>query len=371
MDAGPVKIPNAQSLWAASWNRINAYIKAQLANNPQPKPPDPDPQPSEDLPPAGPITANEKANADKVVQLKPQSVPTTIVPSPDNLRKQGQSDADWFANVAWWATYRDPEGAWRKAGMDAGPVKIPNAQSLWAASWNRINAYIKAQLANNPQPEPPDPDPQPDPQNDVPPQGTALTLDELSTLQLLLPLKLQEVGPAVVPPPDNVRKLGQTEADWQTNVIYWATYRNPESKWVKAGRTPAPVKLPPGQSPWVAVWLRINARVKLELAQQPDPNAPNNEPPPAGNTITAAESAAIDLALAIMMQQVEAAVVPPPDNVKKPTQTEADWQTNVVYWTVYRSPGSAWVKSNHPPAPVKIPAQSPWRSLCGSGSTHA
>jgi hypothetical protein len=192
--------------------------------------------------------------------------------------------------------------------------------------WQRINARVKLELAQQPQP-------QPAPNNEPPPAGNTITAAESAAIDLALAIMMQQVEAAVVPPPDNVKKPTQTEADWQTNVVYWTVYRSPGSAWVKSNHPPAPVKIP-AQSPWIAVWQRINARVKLELAQQqpqPQPQpAPNNQPPQ--GALTSAEKSTADLALAFSVQEVDASVVAPPDNKKKVGQTEADWQTNVVYW---------------------------------------
>ena len=349
--AGPYKLPNPQSPWAVAWTRIRAYIAGKLADQPQPNP-------GNDVPPGGPITNEERAQADQAVAVGPgpSFVPTDVVPAPDNARKPGTTDADWLTNVAFWSTYRAPGSVWLTSGKQAGPVKITNPASAWATSWKRINAYVKLKLAQNPNPQP----------DNTPPQGAALTADEQLAITAALGLMLQEVDAAVVSPPDNVHKPGVTEADWQTNVVYWTVYRSPGSKWVTGGHTPAPVKIPNPQSPWVAPWKRINTRIKQLLADQPNPN-PNPQPdntPPAGDAPTLAELQAINAALALKLQQVDAAVVPPPDNVHKQGVSEADWQTNVAYWTVYRSPGSAWVTGGHTPAPVKIPnAQSPWAKV--------
>ncbi|GEM_PF-5636852 len=140
--AGPVTITDPKSTWAAAWLRIRDYLKPLLGAAQPPKP--------QTAPPAGPITKGEKAEADGVALLYPNFLPDTVdasvVPPPDNVRKPGTTDLDWATTFAFWAAYRSPTAAWRQAGNPAGPVKITDPKSTWAAAWLRIRDYLKPKI---------------------------------------------------------------------------------------------------------------------------------------------------------------------------------------------------------------------------------
>ena len=60
-----------------------------------------------------------------------------------------------------------------------------------------------------------------------------------------------------------------------------------------------------------------------------------------------------------MFSEVDQSIVPPPTN-KRASQPEDVWVTNVIYWSVYRSPDGEWIKGGSPAGPVLTPKGSPW-----------
>jgi hypothetical protein len=290
--------------------------------------------------PKGGITDEERAAADQALAQKPNAVDTSIVPAPKNVRPANKTDEDWYASVAYWTVYRNPTGAWVQAGRTPAPVTIPSASSPWALRWNQIRTYIAAKLQ---------------PVN-TPPQGP-LTNTERGTADLILLGKPQSVEASIVPPPDNVREAGDEADDWYTTVTYWTVWRSPGSEWVLAGNLPAPVKIPSASSPWAKRWNEIHTYVVGKLA-------PNKPQPSTSPTITSLEQSAADFAWLVKPTKVENAAemgIPPEKAQKSANKSWAEWLATFVYWGVYRSATSDWVKNGGDPAPVSIPSPaSPW-----------
>lgn len=323
------------TIYADAHERIRTCVAAKLKLSPNPQP--------QDIPPVGPLTADEKAAADAALALRPTSVPPTVVPAPDNVRKPNTKESTWLARVAYWRTYRAPESAWFKAGKTPAPVEVPNAASVWAAPFNRIEAYVAAELAKLEAPK-----------GDVPVAGP-ITDDEKAAADIVLHTQ-SETQPGN-PSPFDKRGANQYFTEWYTNQAFWNLYRNPNSAWVKLlGKQPAPLKITGANDPWAPTWNRLNQYIIARLS----------DVPPAGG-ITTEEKSAADAILAYKWEQVDPEIVAPPDNQKKPAQDLADWYTDVALWLAYRTFGAPWMLAKHVRAPVHPPPPGTWGSAESGG----
>lgn len=311
--------------------RIATCVKAKLKQ---------DPNPAQNAPPAGPLTADEKAAADAALMERPTSVPATVVPAPQNQRPLNVSDAKWLADVAYWRTYRAAESAWMKAGKPQAPIQVPNQQSPWSPARARIEAYIAGELAKLQAGETPAPGP--------------LTDEEKENAEIVL-FEQNSIQPGN-PVPYDKRGQNQYFTEWYTNQAFWRTYRSASSSWVKAGKPLGPLKIEGPNDKWAAAWNRLNQYIIARLKDVP-----------AAGPITAEEKTAVDQALLYNWTDVPVDVTPAPDNQKPPNISKAEWITDVAYWLVYRGTGRPWMQAGKVRAPVRVPPKDSWGSAESGG----
>lgn len=115
----------------------------------EPKPNKPNTKPVN----VGPINEAEIENISRAIeQFDDQSAPEDIIPSPYNMRAQGQSVLDWKTNLAFWLTYSWNKGWWVAfENKDPLPYKLSKTMKkvdgkgyeYWSKVWLRIRNYIK------------------------------------------------------------------------------------------------------------------------------------------------------------------------------------------------------------------------------------
>lgn len=165
--SGPVVIPAGASgaKWAKAWLRCRAYARQAIADvvarraaepksapakpksspaKPKSSPAKPKSSPAPAPPPPAKLAtsksdlaaAAEKRNSAIAVVSRPKSAQhggTTV-------SRTTQSDADWLANIAYWATYPD-------APTKIGNPKTDPSQAVWAAAWLRCRDAVQRCIA--------------------------------------------------------------------------------------------------------------------------------------------------------------------------------------------------------------------------------
>jgi len=329
--------------------------------------------PTKPTTPAGPpdsLTETEKTAARMAAAAMPASFPEA--PTADLRSRGSRTWPNWLANWVYWSLYVVPGSSWVKAGNAPGPWKFVGGDpSPFVPVWTRIRDFIGTLELSAPKrvgrttttPKPaPTPTPTPAPADDAAKVG--LTTQEKRTADLVIAggVKMfSEVDQSIVPPPTN-KRASQPEDVWVTNVIYWSVYRSPDGEWIKGGSPAGPVLTPKG-SPWADAWNRIRKYVAAELARtKPTPTPTPTADDAAKVGLTTQEKRTADLVILgglKMFSKVDPSIVPPPKN-ERAGQDEDVWLTNVIYWSVYRSPEGEWIKAGNAAGPVTTPKGSTW-----------
>lgn len=300
-----------------------------------------------------PDLKTEQHNTQVVLQVKPQEIGS-------RKRPAGQSDADWYTDAVYFATYP-------KAPANAGSNKT------YKAAWIRISKLVATGLTQ---------------QNLMVPKKTAPTTKStkssspsaflINPNEALIAKEVVSSAPTSQQHAGKLRKRGrQTNEVWFTDVAFWRAYPK------------APFKLNKSQKlykPYAEAWERMRTFVRAALAAQGTPQQkPSVEPmlpdlkptivvpqtqtlPPAANTTIIPpvqaktgsqcwedvnQSICVDFvrspnegafAQSVLAERPKTEITRAGNMQQGTGQSLADWLANVAYWRAY------------PGGPVVIPA---------------